>query len=80
MTDTRMTIVDYTNMQQAPAQNPFDAATRALSAAGHTVAPAGDIPGLYSIDGGPELTAHQVADVAWRLEELSIHKDDPRRR
>lgn len=38
-----------------------------IRAAGHTITATPDIPGLFYIDNGPELTVWQVIDFARRL-------------
>lgn len=66
MTDTYIQF----NMADAQAEatrklgSTLQAATKALTDAGHSVEPSGDIPGLYRINGGAELTVGQVVDVA----------------
>jgi hypothetical protein len=42
-------------------------AIEALTKAGHAVTEAGGIPGLYRVDGGPELTTMQLAQIAMQV-------------
>lgn len=50
-----------------PSMNPLAAAIKRIEDSGHDVSLTGDIPGLFRIDGGAELTTGQLLDIARKL-------------
>lgn len=48
----------------APKTTLLGQAMRALMAKGHDIQLTGDIPGLFSVDGGPEITTNQLISLS----------------
>lgn len=51
-------------MTSRPRPNPVALAIKRIENAGHDVQLTGDIPGLFRVDGGPEITTNQLMQIA----------------
>jgi hypothetical protein len=67
MMDTNKTVFSALEAMPTMRESPLLAAIKRLEKHGREVGLTGDIPGLFRIDGGPEITTNQLISIAQSL-------------